>query len=103
MRFTLVSTSSATLKDRFWLSTVKFTGFDMVEHIVRTDAKFGKLGAKSTSAPAFSYAIRRLIVSSKFGLPRTKFSARAASVKGNGSDRDASTLAATRSVASAIS
>jgi hypothetical protein len=50
-----------------------------------------------TSAPAFSKACSRLMISSTLGLPRRQPSARAVSVNGNGSARAASTAAVTRS------
>ena len=55
----------------------------------RTAARFGRPGANSTSAPAFSKACRRRIVRPDTGLPRRKFSARAVSMKWNGSSRAA--------------
>jgi len=58
----------------------------------RAPTPIGKTGANSTSAPPFSYAIRRLIVSSKFGLPRTNSPAQRTSVKGKRQRPDASTL-----------
>ena len=74
-------------------------GFDSAAHTARTAARSGRPGAISTSAPAFSKACRRAIVSSRLGLPRKKFSVRAVSVNGNDSARAACTAAATRSVA----
>ena len=76
---------------------MKLNGFDSAEHTVRTAARSGKPGAISTSAPAASNACSRLIVSSRSGLPRMKFSARAVSVNGNDIPRAASTAAAMRS------
>src|SRR5262249_33760590 len=57
----------------------KVNGRESAVHTDRTAARSGRPGAISTSAPAASKACRRLIVSSKSGLPRRKFSARAVS------------------------
>ena len=71
------------------MPTMKFTGFVTAAHTVRTASRSGRPGANSTSAPARSKACRRLMVSSRSGLPRRKFSERAVSVKGNGRARAA--------------
>ena len=47
--------------------SIELTGFDTAEQTARTAARSGRPGAKSTSAPAFSKACRRLIVSSRLG------------------------------------
>ena len=99
MRRTPAASSSATVKDLPRIPTMKLNGFESAEQTERTEARSGSPGAISTSAPALSNACRRRIVSSRFGLPRMKFSARAVSVKGNERPRAASTAAATRSVA----
>ena len=85
------------------MPAMKLTGFLTAAQTARTAARSGRPGANSTSAPAASKACRRRIVSSRSGLPRRKFSARAVSVKGKGSARAALAAAATRSVAWAIS
>ena len=58
-----------------------------------------KPGAIRTSAPTASRACSRRIVSSRFGLPRRKFSARAVKANGKYNLRAAPTAAATRSLA----
>ena len=85
------------------MPAMKLNGFDSAAQTVRTAARSGSPGAISTSAPAFSKACRRLMMLSRFGLPRRKPSARAVSVNGKGSARAAFTAAATRSVAWATS
>ncbi len=85
------------------MPAMKLTGFDTAAQTARTDARSGRPGAISTSAPAFSNACSRLITSARSGLPRRKLSVRAVSVNGNDSARAACTAAATRSVACPMS
>ena len=85
------------------MPAMKLTGFVTAAQTARTASRSGRPGAINTSAPAFSKACSRLIVSSRLGLPRRKFSVRAVRVKGNDSARAACTAAATRSVACPIS
>ena len=99
IRFTPAAVSSATVNDLPLMPTMKLTGFETAPHTARTAARSGNPGAISTSAPAFSKACSRLMMSSRFGLPRRKLSVRAVSVNGNPAARAASTAAATRSVA----
>ena len=84
---------------KFHRLRMKLNGFEIEAHTVRTAARSGRPGDISTSAPAFSKACRRLMVSSRLGLPRRKFSVRAVSVNGKGRALAACTAAATRSVA----
>jgi hypothetical protein len=99
MRLTPAASSSATLNERPRALTMKLTGFPTAAQTARTAARSGRPGANSTSAPAFAKAWSRFMVSSRSGLPRRKFSARAVSVNGKGSARAAATEAATRSTA----
>src|SRR5260370_1202055 len=54
------------------MPTMKLTGFETALHTARTAARSGRPGAISTSAPAFSNACSRLMVSSRLGLPRPR-------------------------------
>src|SRR6267143_562149 len=99
IRRTPAAWSSATLKDLPLMPAMKLTGLDTAAHTARTAARSGRPGAISTSAPAFSNACKRLIVSCRSGLPRKKFSVRAVKVNAKGSARAARAAAATRSVA----
>src|SRR3989338_9079563 len=51
------------------MPAMKLTAFDTAAQTARTAARSGKPGAISTSAPAFSNAGRRAIVSSRLGGP----------------------------------
>ena len=99
IRLTPAVASSATVNDLPLMPTMKLTGLDTAAQTARTAARSGRPGANSTSAPAFSKAKSRAIVSSRSGLPRRKFSARAVKVNGKASARAACAAAATRSVA----
>src|SRR5688572_878400 len=78
-RFTPAASSSATLKDLPLMPAMKLKGFESEAHTFRTDCRSGSPGAMRTSAPAFSNACRRRMVSSRSGRLRTKFSVRAVS------------------------
>jgi hypothetical protein len=68
MRLTPAAASSATENDLPLIPTMKLTGLERDAQTALTAARSGRPGAKSTSAPAFSKACRRVIVSSRFGL-----------------------------------
>src|SRR5262245_34017458 len=97
MRFTPAACSSATLNDLPLMPAMKLYGFERAAHTLRTASRSGNPGAISTSAPAFSNACSRLIVSSRSSRPRTKFSVRA--VRTKSCDRATLAAAATRATA----
>src|SRR3954468_4078800 len=74
-------------------------GFGTAATSVRMVGRSRMPGAYSTSGPAAAKACSRRIVSSRSARPCRKFSARATTVKGNGSLRASSTAPATRSTA----
>ncbi len=76
-----------------------FTGFVVASQTALISSTVRRPGAYRTSAPARSNACSRAIVSSRSGLPRMWFSARAVSVNGKSSPCACSTAAVTRSMA----
>ena len=64
MRRTPAAASSLTGNDLPLMPAMKLKGFDTAAQTSRTASISGSPGAKSTSAPAFSNACRRAMVSS---------------------------------------
>ncbi len=81
------------------MPAMKFTGLETAAQTVLTASRSGSPGAINTSAPAASYARRRMITASRSGCPRRKHSHRAVRTKSKPVERAAATAARTLAVA----
>ena len=98
----LPSGGEVVIFDRSWYNRAgveRVFGFATEEQTARTWSRLRSPGAKTTSAPVSAYAFSRAIVPSRSSLPCSSCSARAVSVKSNGSAAAIFAAAATRSTA----